>query len=129
MIHKRLALRQLLRPGDYLVVLLAAALVVLSALHFWRGDAPRVAIVRAAGKVVAQLPLNQSSRYRAQGPLGATDIEVEAGRARVAKDPGPHQYCVKQGWLSRAGAIAICAPNQVSLSLEGGKAHFDSVSY
>ena len=52
-----------------------------------------------------------------------------AGRARVAKDPRPRQYCVKQGWLSRAGAIAICAPNQISLSLEGGKTHFDSVSY
>ena len=58
-----------------------------------------------------------------------TRIEIQPGRARVAADPGPRQYCVRQGWLSRAGAVAICAPNQVSLALSGGNADYDSLNY
>ena len=63
------------------------------------------------------------------GPLGQTRIEIQPGRARVAADPGPRQYCVRQGWLASAGAVAICAPNQVSLALAGRNAHYDSLSY
>jgi hypothetical protein len=51
-------------------------------------------------------------------------IEVQPGRARVLSDPGPRQYCVQQGWLTRANAVAICAPNHVTLQLSGrGGAH------
>ena len=52
-----------------------------------------------------------------------------ADRARVVADPGPRQYCVRQGWLATAGAVAICAPNQVSLALAGRNAEYDSLSY
>ena len=47
----------------------------------------------------------------------------------VVSDPGLHQYCVHQGWLERAGEIAICAPNQVSVQILGGKETYDSLSY
>ena len=63
------------------------------------------------------------------GPLGTTRIEIQPGRARVAADPGPRQYCVRQGWLVSAGAVAICAPNQVSLALSGRHADYDSLNY
>jgi hypothetical protein len=56
-------------------------------------------------------------------------IEVEAGRVRVAADPGPRQLCVRQGWLSHAGDIALCLPNQVSVELVGSKRRFDSLVY
>ena len=64
------------------------------------------------------------------GWLNVTDrIEIQPGRARVAADPGPRQYCVRQGWLTQAGAVAICAPNEVSLSLSGRGADYDSLNY
>jgi hypothetical protein len=37
----------------------------------------------------------------------------------VLSDPGARQYCVQQGWLTRANAVAICAPNHVTLQLSG----------
>lgn len=119
----------LLRPGDYLMLAAALALCVLSALTLWRGGAPDKAVVRAGGKVFAELGLNRAQVVEVPGPLGTTRIEIEPGRARVASDPGPRQYCVRQGWLTRAGAVAICAPNQVSLSLSGGSADYDSLNY
>lgn len=119
----------LLRPGDAVVLVAAVALCVLSALALWRGGAPDKAVVRAGGKVVAELSLARAQTVEVAGPIGTTRIEVEPGRARVASDPGPRQYCVRQGWLDRAGAVAICAPNEVSLSLAGGAGDYDTLHY
>ncbi len=121
--------RALLRPGDILVVLLGAGVCVWSGVSMWRGGAPEAAVVRAAGRVVAEVDLASPRMIEVPGPLGTTLIEIEPGRARVAADPGPRQYCVRQGWLSRAGAVAICAPNQVSLTLTGRGADYDSLNY
>ena len=119
----------LLRPGDFVMLLAAVAVCVLSALALWRGGAPDKAVVRARGQVVAEVGLTRAQVIDVPGPLGHTRIEVEPGRARVAADPGARQYCVRQGWLTRAGAVAICAPNEVSLSLSGGAAQYDSLNY
>ncbi|MDR1463651.1 MAG: NusG domain II-containing protein [Azoarcus sp.] len=123
------AWRGLLRPGDYLVAAAGIALCVYAGFNLWRGGAADGVIVRAGGKIFAEAKLSQPRRIAVPGPLGATVIEIEPGRARVAADPGPRQYCVRQGWLSRAGAVAICAPNEVSLILTGRGGDFDSLSY
>jgi hypothetical protein len=121
--------RHLLRPGDALVAVVGLGLCVYSAVVLWRGGAPDGAVVRAGGKVFAEVDLSRSRVIDVPGPLGTTRIEIEPGRARVAADPGPRQYCVRQGWLSRVGAVAICAPNQVSLALTGRGANYDSLNY
>ena len=119
----------LLRPGDWLVVAAASAATVFASLVLWGPDRPTIAVVRAKGQTVASLPLDRPASFAVQGPLGTTRIEVQPGRARVAADPGPRQYCVKQGWLTRSGAVAICAPNEVSLLLEGRRSSYDSLTY
>jgi hypothetical protein len=119
----------LLRPGDWLVMVLGLALAGYSFLWLWRGGAPDGAEIRAGGTVFARLPLDRPQIVEVPGPLGTTRVEIQPGRARVASDPGPRQYCVRQGWLSRAGAVAICAPNHVTLALTGGRADYDSLNY
>ena len=123
------AWRALIKPGDVLVVLVGLVVCVQSLLLLWRGGQPEAAIVRAGGKVVAELDLSTPRMLEVPGPLGTTRIEIQPGRARVAADPGPRQYCVRQGWLTQAGAVAICAPNEVSLSLSGRGADYDSLNY
>jgi hypothetical protein len=56
-------------------------------------------------------------------------VEVSKHRARIAADPSPRQHCVKQGWLERAGEIALCLPNQVSIEIAGGVKRYDSLNY
>lgn len=121
--------RGLLKPGDVLVVVAGFAVCVHSLVLLWQGGRPESAIVRAGGKVVAELDLATPRVLDVPGPLGTTRIEIQPGRARVAADPGPRQYCVRQGWLTQAGAVAICAPNEVSLSLSGRGADYDSLNY
>lgn len=119
----------LLRPGDWLVILGSALLVGLSLPTFWQGGMADKAIIRQEGKVFAEVDLRNKRQLVVAGPLGMTQIQIEPGRARVLSDPGPRQYCVKQGWLMRPGEIAICAPNRVSLQIAGRTKVYDSLSY
>lgn len=121
--------RALLRPGDFVTIALAATICVGSVVLLWNGGAPDKVVVRAGGQVVAEASLSREQFIEVNGPLGISRIEIQPGRARVASDPGPRQYCVRQGWLTRAGATAICAPNQVTLSLAGGANAVDSINY
>jgi hypothetical protein len=120
---------RLLRPGDWLVVLAGVATVAASVPLLWRSGTADLAVVKRDGAVVAELPMTQSRKLDVAGPLGTTVIEVQPGRARVAADPGPRQYCVLQGWLTRPNSIAICAPNHVSLQLVGREGGYDSLNY
>jgi hypothetical protein len=119
----------LLRPGDWATVLLGVAAVAAAFPLLWTGGKAERAVIRLDGRVLAEFPLSTPHRYAVKGPLGDTIIEIVPGRARVLSDPGPRQYCVQQGWLTRPNAIAICAPNHVSLSLSGRDPGHDSINY
>jgi hypothetical protein len=107
----------------------SAALVAVSFPLVWQGGVAEKAVVKRDGEVVAELDLARKRTLEVVGAIGTTVIAVEPGRARVAADPGPRQYCVRQGWLKRPGEIAICAPNHVSLQIAGRKSGFDSIAY
>ena len=119
----------LVRPGDWLTLALGATVCAALFPLAWQGGIAEKAIVRSDGQVVAELDLKTRRSLQVPGPLGQTVIAVEPGRARVAADPGPRQYCVRQGWLARPGEIAICAPNHVSLQIAGRSSAYDSLSY
>ncbi len=117
------------RPGDWLVLLAAVLLVGWQMPRLWQGGFAEKAVIRQNGQIFAEVDLRSGKQLAVPGPLGTTLISVEPGRARVAADPGPRQYCVRQGWLSRPGEIAICAPNRVSLQITGRTRAYDSLSY
>ena len=119
----------LIRPGDWLVILVGALAVGGSVPLFWQGGMADRAIIRQEDHVFAEVDLRSRKQFEVSGPLGTTLIAIEPGRARVVSDPGPRQYCVKQGWLIRPGEIAICAPNRVSVQIAGRTKVYDSISY
>ncbi len=121
--------RSLIRPGDWLMLTLCAAFAAALLPLALKAGAVDRAVVKRAGQVIAEFPLTAKRSIEVPGPLGVTRIEIQPGRARVASDPGPRQYCVRQGWLTRPNAIAICAPNQVSLALVGRDPAYDSLNY
>jgi hypothetical protein len=121
--------RSLLRPGDWGVVVLGAMLCAASFPLIWRPGRADQVIIRRGGEVFAELDLARDRRIEIPGPLGITTVAVQGGRARVVSDPGPRQYCVRQGWLARAGEIALCAPNEVSVEIAGRTRAYDSLAY
>ncbi|MDR3299777.1 MAG: NusG domain II-containing protein [Candidatus Accumulibacter sp.] len=119
----------LLRPGDCWVAIGGAMLCAVSFPLAWQDGHAEKAIVRRGGEVFAELDLSRDRRIKVPGPLGTTVIAVEKRRVRVVSDPGAHQYCVRQGWLERAGQMAICAPNEISVEVAGSGKTYDSLSY
>lgn len=119
----------LIRPGDWLVITLAFCLLAASFPLAWQAGTAEKAVVKRGGEIFAELDLSRNRSIEVPGPLGLTTIRVDQRRVRVVSDPGPRQYCVRQGWLARPGEIAICAPNQISVQVVGSKASYDSLSY
>src|SRR5574340_1044764 len=118
-----------LRPGDWLTLLLGSICVALLTLRLWSGDVADNAVIRSGGKIFREVPLSRDQQIEVPGALGTSLISIQNRRARIASDPSPRQYCVRQGWLQQAGEIALCLPNQVSVELTGGAKKYDSLNY
>ncbi len=121
---------RLIRPGDWLILLVGLLAVLGLMQHFWLNQqAGDRVLIKQGGAVFLEAPLSRDRVVDVPGPLGMTRIELMHHRARVAADPGPRQLCVRQGWVSRAGDVAICLPNQVSLEIIGASPAYDSLNY
>ena len=118
-----------LKWGDGLTVLLGIGLVAFLFNALWLGEAASKVQIRAGSDIFTTQSLNQQRTLEIPGPLGITTVIIDHGRVRVASDPGPRQYCVKQGWLTQAGEVAMCLPNQVSVELLGNRKPYDSLNY
>lgn len=122
----------LFKPGDWIIILVSLIGVIFLYVFLWQKNIPTMVIIYQGGKPFRSVPLQQHQWINVSGPLGKTLIEVEPYRARVYADPSPRQYCVKQGWLTRAGEIAMCLPNQVHIELVGRfptEKKYDSFTY
>ena len=120
---------QHIKPGDWLTLLLGSIFVAVLTLKLWSGDLADKAIIRSGGKIFREVPLSRDQQIEVPGPLGVSIISIQNRKARIASDPSPRQYCVRQGWLQQAGEIALCLPNQVSVELTGSKKKYDSLNY
>ena len=118
-----------IKPGDLIVMLLGMLATGWLTAMVWQGGLADKAVIRSGGKIFSEVPLSRDQLIEVPGPLGITRIAIHNLQARIAADPSPRQYCVRQGWLKQAGEIAVCLPNQVSVELSGGRKRYDSLNY
>ncbi len=118
-----------IKPGDWLTMCLGCFAVVLLALELWNGGLADRVVIRSKGKLFREVPLSHNQRIEVPGSIGISLVAIENRKVRIASDPGPRQYCVRQGWLKQAGEIALCLPNQVSVELVGSHKRYDSLNY
>lgn len=124
-------LRQALRPGDGLILILFLGLALGS---FWAGD-----LLRAKGKSAANLTaiiiinnheivtkkLMGVSTFNIQGALGAVTLQIENNSIRVRHSSCPNQVCVKQGAARHPGEMLVCVPNRLVVLIQGYAPPFD----
>lgn len=116
-------------PGDWLALVLSIIGVVLLFQTLWHFEPANKLRIRQGDDVYATLSLNQVRTLEISGPLGVSKISIEHGKVRFEHSPCHNQYCVHQGWLSKAGQVAVCLPNQVSIELLGADKLYDSLNY
>jgi hypothetical protein len=115
--------------GDWLVIITSFALVILMFQNFWSFEQASKLKIRQGNKIIGTYDLNQTRELHIKGPIGESIIVISQGKVRFKQSPCHNQYCVHQGWLGRAGQVAICLPNQISLQLIGAKSNYDSLNY
>ena len=120
-----------IRPliGDWLVILSSLVIVLFLFKTLWVHRPASQLKIRLADKIIGTYDLNQTRELHIHGPRGEAIISISQGKVRFKQSPCNNQYCVHQGWLNRAGQVAICLPNQISLQLMGAKAPYDSLNY
>ncbi len=118
-----------IKPGDWLTMCIGCVVVVSLALKLWNGELADKVVIKSQGKLYREVPLSRNQRIEVPGAMGISLVAIENRRVRIASDPGPRQYCVRQGWLKQAGEIALCLPNQVSVELVGNHRRYDSLNY
>lgn len=111
------------------MLVLGLSLVGASFAMLWQPGHAAKLRVRDQHGVVATYSLGQDRIIEVRGPLGSSQVQIRQGQVRFSHSPCRNQYCVHQGWLSRAGQVAICLPNQVSIELLGGERAYDSLNY
>jgi hypothetical protein len=115
--------------GDWLVLVTCTLCVIYLFQTLWTNEHAAKVQIRLEDKIYATYSLNQQRDITIHGKLGDAVISISKGKARFAKSPCHTQYCVHQGWLTKAGQVAICLPNQISLELLGKTKPYDSLNY
>jgi hypothetical protein len=115
--------------GDWLVIIACVVAIIFMFLQFWSFEQASKLKIRQGNQIIGTYDLNQTRDLRIHGALGDSLISISQGKVRFKKSPCNNQYCVHQGWLNRAGQVAICIPNQISLQLIGAKSSYDSLNY
>jgi hypothetical protein len=118
-----------LLAGDWLTIAIGFVLVITLFKILWHGEHATKLRIRQGDTIYATLSLNQERTLDIRGPLGNSRIVIHQGQVRFEHSPCTNQYCVHQGWLKRAGQVAICLPNRVSLELLGAEKTYDSLNY
>ena len=115
--------------GDYLIIAISLIAIAVMFKQFWQFENASQLKIRQGNIVLGIYDLNQTRELNIKGPKGISVILINKGQVRFKQSPCNNHYCVHQGWLSRAGQVAICLPNQISLQLMGSKNSYDSLNY
>ena len=120
----------MMKRADWIVVILAVALLPGLYLRYWGERGPATSVrISASGQSDITLPLNDERRVSVHGPLGDSVIEVRGGRVRFVSSPCSGKQCIHSGWLSHSGELAACLPNGIMVSVIGRERRYDSINF
>ena len=110
-----------IRPGDIIITLVVAAVAVVLLLSALPGSTDNlVAVITVNGEEAERIELSADMQPKVVNleDVGVT-ITAQGGEVAFTYSDCPDQTCVHTGWLSKAGDIAVCIPNEVVVKIEG----------
>lgn len=126
----------MLKKGD--MILLVFVLIAVAA-GFWgiklynsadKGTR-RIAVIKQDNKVIRKIDIDKVKKPEYINVSGRYDdvILIENGRIRFQDADCPDKICVKTGWLTQKGDMAVCLPNHTTVKIEGQADNVDGVAY
>ena len=129
LIRKILQSFKIIKPGDWLIIILFCALIIISTKLLWNLPQGEYLEIYKNNEILGTYSLNQKITKIINGAKGDTTIIIDNGKVRFASAPCAKKYCIHQGWINKANQIIICIPNEISISILGGKKNYDSINY
>jgi hypothetical protein len=115
--------------GDWIVMIISLVAILFLFKTLWVNAPASKLQIRQGSQIIGTYDINQTKELHIHGPIGESQISIADGKVRFKQSPCTNQYCVHQGWLKKAGQVAICLPNQLSLQLLGEDKPYDSLNY
>jgi hypothetical protein len=117
-----------LKAGDFLILVLGAALVVfLFVRYLYSAPAGKwVEVSTASGKESFEIGVDR--RVTLSGPVGNTTVVIKNGEVWAEDSDCRDKVCVKMGKKRRAGEQIVCLPNRVVIEVAGEQLEFDAIS-
>lgn len=125
----------MLRKGDK--ILLATLMVIIAGsfggFEIYKKigtDSYKIAVIKQNDKVIRRIDLESVVGPQEITVTGDyTDVVlVERGRIRFRDANCPDLICVKTGWLTKKGDMAVCLPNRTIVIIEGENEKVDGVA-
>ncbi len=124
----------MLKKGDLYLI---AAILLIAAAGFGlmklvnAGGGHKEAVILQDGKIIKKIDLDAVTKSEEIAIHGnyTNKILVENGRIRFADADCPNKDCVKTGWLSSKGSIAVCLPNKAMIKIEGVNQEVDGGTF
>jgi len=129
LIKKILQSSKSVKFGDWFVITLFCALIIISAKFLWSLPQGKYLEIYKNNKILATYSLNQEITKEINGTKGKTKIIINNGKVRFSSSPCPKKYCIHQGWINKANQTIVCIPNQISISIVGAKRGYDTINY
>ncbi|MBO4584805.1 MAG: NusG domain II-containing protein [Clostridia bacterium] len=117
------------KKRDFIII--AAALLLAAAVFLFflpKGETGRLyAEISKNGEVIASLPLDTDAEYVVNGDYENV-VTISDGSAFFSSSNCPNEDCVHTGKLTKAGQLAVCLPNGVTLRIVGGEGDVDAIA-
>lgn len=121
----------LLKKGDFLIFSLIAAVVIFSAIGFYRAplSAHTVTIYVDSREYASYVISDNNEKIvTVQTDFGYNQIKLQKNTAKIVESDCQGHDCVQMGTISQAGDLLVCLPHKLMVVLEGGDS-VDAVSY
>ncbi len=108
-------MKKLITKKDFILVLIVLVVGFAGFIFLNSADKGKTATIKVDGEVVETLLLNEDTSVEFNNVV----IACENGEIYVKESTCTDKVCMRSGRISKSGEGIICAPNRVSIEIDG----------
>lgn len=109
-------MKKLITKKDFIILAVVLAAGITGIILMSSADKGKTAIIKVDGEVVEIISLDGEYLEK---EINGVMVCRENGEIYVKDSTCPDKVCVRSGKLSKSGESAVCAPNKVSVEING----------
>lgn len=117
-----------MKKADFILILAIVLVSISMLIIFSPKDDAQTVEISLKGNLIGTYSIHENRDININATLGQMTIHIKDKSVWVSKSLCPDLLEIKQGKISCSGQSLICIPNEVVISVVGGKA-VKSVSY